>query len=187
MRLFGRRVFLFGALTLVAALAVAGCQNPLDPLDKSDKIEGLSFVDFTATWDRWDSDPEFDGMVIGMDYKNEFNEGLAFHDKPHTVVIEFWTQLESGPDDALFKSKDKLLFSQSITYSNSDDDIRIPVEGYFGALSASGVDMTATEGVKCFVSLRVFPPQEFPRPELDVAQPDIVVYKRPTAEDVPNR
>ena len=58
MRLAGLRSSLFGAVALLLAGAVAGCDNPFDPLNKSDKIQGLTYFDFAATQEHWDSDPE---------------------------------------------------------------------------------------------------------------------------------
>src|SRR5512137_353909 len=99
MRFAGRRLsWVLGAFALLAVAALGGCENPFDPLDKSDEIKGLSYVDFSLTWDRWDSDPEYDGVVVGIDYYNEFNDALSFHDKPHQVVFEFYTQKVTNPD-----------------------------------------------------------------------------------------
>ncbi len=187
MRLAGRRSLLLGALALLASSLFVGCDNPIDPLDKSAKIQGLSYIDFSATWDRWDSDPEYDGILLTLDYKSEFGDGLSFHDKAHDVVVEFWTQIESGPDDAILKSRETLFFSKTIRYSNSDDDIRIPIEAYFSALEGSGIDLADDAGAKVFMVVRVFPPEEFPRTELLVGQPDVIVFKRPTAVDTPNQ
>lgn len=187
MGLAGRTSALLGIFALLVVTAFAGCENPFSPLDKSSKIEGLSYIDFTLTWDRWDSDPEYDGLLISLDYKNEFGDGLSFHDKPHPIVIEFWTQVETGPEDAIYKTRGRLFFSKTVEYSNSEDDIRIPVEAYFGTLQGAGFDLNSDEGAKGFLVLRVFPPEEYPRTELVVAQPDIVFYKRPTGDDVPNQ
>ena len=63
MRLTRRSFLLLGAFALLALTTLPGCENPFDPLDKSPKIQGLTFIDFSLTWDRWDSDPQFDGVV----------------------------------------------------------------------------------------------------------------------------
>jgi hypothetical protein len=185
-----RNSWLFAAFALAALVALGGCQNPLDPISKSDKIQGLSYVDFAPTWERWDADPQFDGLSIGMDYFNEFGDSLAFHDKSHNVVIEMWTQKNTGTTEKPFKVKDTMFFTRTIDYSNSDDDIRIPIEAYYADIPRSlftdpltGLELTE---VKAMMVVRVFPPQEFPRPELLVAQADVTIFKPETAEDVPN-
>ena len=33
-------------------------------------------------------------MQITMSYFNEFGDSLSFHDKPHKITIEFWSQVE---------------------------------------------------------------------------------------------
>ncbi len=83
--------FLLLALLLVS-MGLAACTNPFDPLTTSDSIRGLSYIDFSLIWDRWDSDPEGDGISVTVEYFNEFGDSLEFHDKPHKVVIEFWTE-----------------------------------------------------------------------------------------------
>jgi len=181
-----RGSWLFGALALLAVATLGGCQNPLDPIDKSDKIQGLSFIDFASTWDRWDADAQFDGVVVSLDYYNEFGDSLAFHDKSHSVVIEMWSQQDIGTLESTFLAKDRLLFSRTIEFSNSDDDIRIPIEAYEQAIRDAGIADETTGEMKGFMVVRVFPPQEFPRPELMVAQPDITFFKPEVAEDTPN-
>jgi hypothetical protein len=162
---------LFGAMALLMAVAFAGCENPFDPLDKSDKIEGLTYVDFTAALERWDSDPQMDGLLVTLSYSNEFGDSLAFHDKPHKVVIEFWTQKDKNEGEegsSTYYIKDQLFFSKTIEFSNSDDDIRIPIEAYYSSIPA---DLFGTDGIAAgMVIVRVFPPQEYPRRELIVAQ-----------------
>jgi hypothetical protein len=183
MRLPGFKSALFAALALLMAGVFAGCENPFDPLDKSDKIEGLTYVDFSATWERWDSDPQGDGLVVSLSYYNEFGDSLAFHDKPHKVVIEFWTQKDKNEGvegSSSYLMKDQLFFSKTIEFSNSDDDIRIPIEAYYQALQAAApVDYTG------FINVRVFPPQQYPRTELVVAYSDKVFYEPEVAEDQP--
>jgi len=197
MRLSGCRSWLFGVLALFAVVTVAGCDNPLDPLDKSDKIQGLTFVDFSATWERWDSDPQADGLVVNVDYFDEFGNSLSFHDKPHNIVIELWTQRDAGEvgEDGTvttpFLVKDRLIFSRAIEFSNSDDSIRIPIEAYFQALQDADIRDPATGepvtgDIIGFMVVRVFPPEEFPRPELLVAQPDVLFFEPEVAEDTPN-
>jgi hypothetical protein len=155
-------------------------------------------VDFSVTWERWDSDPQFDGIVITVDYFNEFGESLSFHDKPHNIVFEFWTQKDigvTGGDGEVgtsFLTKDKLIFTRSIEFSNSDDPIRIPIESYFDALQDADIRDPATGepavgDLTGFMVMRVFPPDESPRPELLVAQPDVLFFKPEIAEDTPNQ
>jgi hypothetical protein len=175
---------LFGAIALFLAGAFAGCENPFDPINKSDKIEGLTYIDFSSTWERWDSDPQGDGLVVTLSYSNEFGSSLAFHDKPHKVVIEFWTQKDKNEGvegGSSYMTMDKLFFSKTIEFSNSDDDIRIPIEAYYQAMQAAApVDYTG------FMQVRIFPPEQYPRTELVVAQPDVVFFVPETAEATPN-
>ena len=173
------------AIAVLAVFAIAGCQNPIDPIDKSDKIQGLKWVEINGgDLDRWDSDPGLDGMVITLSYKNEFGDELSFHDKAHNIVIEFWTQKDTGTDGSSYITRDQLFYSQTIEYENSDDSIRIPYEAYLAQLAQafdfSNVDETFTG----MLVVRVFPPDEDPRPELVVAQGDTVFYERPAGDDL---
>ncbi|HUU59813.1 MAG TPA: hypothetical protein VMZ50_09735 [Phycisphaerae bacterium] len=181
MRLAVLRRTILGAIALVAAVMVAACTNPFEPISKSDKIEGLSYVDYSLTWDRWDSDPEYDGVVITPDYSNEFGDALSFHDKPHRVVIEFYEQIIDEDDAAAPIQVGGLVFSRSVEYENSDDDIRVPIEAYRSALEAADYDLA--EEAQLFVVMRVFPPQAFPRPELPVGYPDQTVFKPEVTEE----
>jgi hypothetical protein len=181
MRLAGRRLSILGAIALFAAVSVAACSNPFEPISKSDKIEGLSYVDFSLTWDRWDSDPEYDGVVITPDYSNEFGDALSFHDKPHRIVIEFYDQVVDEEDATAPIALGGLIFSRSVEYENSDDDIRIPIEAYRSALEAADYDLSAE--AKLFVIMRVFPPEGFPRAELPVGYPDQSVFKPEITEE----
>ena len=184
MRLAGRKAsVLLGAFALLLVAMLGGCENPFDPLDKSEEIKGLAYIDFALTWDRWDADPEYDGVVIGIDYYNEFSDSLSFHDKPHEVVVEFYTQREDGPEETPIITYDELFYTQTITFSNADDDIRIPVEAYRQALRDGGYDLDAE--ATAFVIVRVFPPKQLPRPELFVGYADQSVFK-PEAEATPN-
>lgn len=193
MRLAGLRSLLFGAVALLSVGTFSGCENPLDPLNKSEKIEGLSYIDVAATWDRWDSDPLYDGLLIDMSYFNEFGDSLSFHDKPHSVVIEFWTQEDIGVGEiegSSFLAQDELIFSKTVEFSNSDDSIRIPVESYFASIPSDlftdpllGTPLTEVKG---FLVVRVFPPLEYPRVELVIAMPDVVFFKPEVAQDTPN-
>lgn len=190
MRLAVFKPLLFGAAALIFMGAFAGCENPFDPLDKSDKIEGLTYVDFSATWERWDSDPEYDGITVTPEYYNEFSETLSFHDKPHSVVIEMWSQRDSGKPNAEGEievhhwQQDELLFSTSVEFSDSDDTIRIPIESYSLAVK-SVVDEGSGEATG-FLVVRIYPPQEYPRQELQVAYPDTIFFKPEVAETTPN-
>jgi hypothetical protein len=184
MRLVGRGSLLLGAIALLGFVAFAGCQNPLDPLDESDKIEGLSYIGFGAATGAWNSDPGDDGLIIDMDYTNEFGDGLSFHDKPHDVIIELWTQVSSPEGEPAFETKGDLIFSRTIRYSNSDDSIRLPIEAYYQAMLDAGLpdESGAFTG---FMVVRVHPPQDYPRSELLVAQPDVDFWIPQTAEDTP--
>ena len=89
MRLAGLRSLLFLVVAIAVAGAIAGCDNPFDPLKSSDKIQGLSYFDFSATQEHWDSDPEWDGLQITLNYYNEFGDTLSFHDKSHKITDRF--------------------------------------------------------------------------------------------------
>lgn len=245
MRTAGFKWMRYGAIALLATGVIAGCENPLDPINKSEKIEGLSFIDVSATWDRWDSDPEYDGVSISVDYFNELGSGLSFHDKPHKVVIEFWTSKDTSKEESttsttttstttsastsgglirLGKSwtagarnaarpsftaaglliQEKLWFTKTIQFSDSDDAIRIPIEAYSRNLPPCEIVATAAPTTttttttepetaapttcesKGFLVVRVFPPQDFPRPELVVAQSDVTFFKPVVEENAPN-
>jgi hypothetical protein len=160
--------------TLLAVLMIFGaCSNPFDPLDESSRIRGLSYIDFALTWDRWDSDPEGDGVSVTVEYFNEFGDSLSFHDKPHEVVIEFWTQEligaiipEGGGDpEGGRPTNNQLIFSFPVEHDFSDDDIRIPIEAYDQALEAN-FEVFPEESITLFVIVRVFPPLQDPQPEL---------------------
>ncbi|HEY5997944.1 MAG TPA: hypothetical protein VI078_01400 [bacterium] len=176
---------LFAAIALLSALSIAGCQNPLDPVDKSDKIQGLTWVEInSASLEQWDSDPGLDGMVVSISYKNEFGDELSFHDKPHEVIIEFWTQKDIGTGGISHLTRDKLFFSKSINFENSDDDIRIPYEAYLGAAQGVFDFSDPAADFSGMLVVRVFPPLESPRPELIVAESDVVFFERPVGDDL---
>lgn len=176
---------LLAAIALLTFLPLAGCQNPLDPIDKSDKIQGLTWVEIDdAALDRWDSDPELDGMVVTLTYKNEFGDQLSFHDKEHTVIIEFWTQKDIGTDDLPYLTRDELIFSKSIDYENSEDDIRIPYEAYLGALGEFFDFTDPQASFEGMVVVRVFPPKGDPRPEFLVAEAGVLFFERPEGSDL---
>jgi len=176
-------MLVFGAIALAAVVAV-GCSNPFEPIEKTDRIEGLSYVDFSLTWDRWDSDPEYDGVVITPDYSNEFGDTLSFHDKPHRISIEFYNQISDPENTSAPPELGDLFFSRSVTYENSEDDIRIPIEAYRSILEDEGFDLDAE--VKVFVICRFFPPQGFPREEMPVGYPDQSVFKPEISDVTPN-
>jgi hypothetical protein len=196
MRSSGLRSLLFGALALAMAGSLAGCENPLDPLDKTDKIRGLSFVEAATTWEAWDSDPEADGVVVELTYKNEFGDTLAFHDKPHTVVIEFWTEKDLGSIVTETETgsttspphlvPDKLFFSKSIEYSNSDDTIRIPKEAYVDLIPTEAFTESTGEANLVLVQVRIFPPQGSPQTELTIGEADVIIFKPVVAEGTQN-
>jgi len=169
MRLDGMRSLLFGAVAILMAGAIAGCDNPFDPLSKSDKIQGLTYFDFSATQERWDSDPESDGLAITMSYYNEFGDQLNFHDKPHKITIEFWSAATIG--EPAITVRGSFLISKTVDFSNSDDVIRIPIEYYAGTLS-----LPSTEPITGYLLVRVFPPQEYPKRELYFIQSDVEFY-----------
>ena len=179
--------FLLLAL-LLTSVGLAACTNPFDPLTESDSIRGLSYIDFSLLWDRWDSDPEGDGVSVTVLYFNEFADDLEFHDKPHRVVIEFWTEQSVGgttdPDTDITSggrpSNDTLIFSYPVEHENSDDDIRVPIEAYAGALAAN-FEQFPEEAVTLFVMVRVFPPNQDPRPELVAYYAGVEVYQPETS------
>ena len=178
MRLAGSRSLLF--LAVAVLLAGAGCENPFDPLNTSDKIQGLTYFDFAATQEHWDSDPEWDGVQISMSYYNEFGDSLSFHDKPHKIQIEFWSE-KAGEDDTT-TVRDELLFSVAVEYSNSDDLIRIPIESYYSYLPAPESDDEADAAITGYLLVRVFPPQDYPQNELIYLQGGVEFY---TPEEAP--
>jgi hypothetical protein len=160
MRLAGLRPWLFLAVALMMVGAVAGCDNPFDPLNTSDKIQGLTYFDFAANQAHWDSDPEWDGLQITMNYYNEFGDQLNFHDKPHKLTMEIYSEVE-GATTTDPKTRGSLLASKTITYSNSDDLINLPIEYYGGSLG-----LPSTEPITGCLLIRVFPPQNDPQEEL---------------------
>jgi len=187
----GRKLFVL-LTALLLTVSFPACENPFDPLDTSSEIRGLSYVDFSLTWDRWDSDPEGDGVIVSIEYFNEFGDSLSFNDKSHRVVIEFYTQTEVGgaeipdPEDpeappTIVPGRctfGELFFSYPVVHSNSDDDIRIPIEAYKGAMAGAGYDFNDPLTVyDAFVNLRVFPPQQVPRPELIVFYCDQTIFE----------
>jgi len=175
--------FLLLALLLVS-MGLAACANPFDPLAKSDSIRGLSYIDFSLIWDRWDSDPEGDGISVTVEYFNEFGDSLEFHDKSHKVVIEFWTEKTVGgvtdPETDITAggrpANDVLIFSYPVEHDYSDDDIRVPIEAYAGVLAAN-YELFPEEAVSLFVMVRVFPPQQDPKPELVAYYAGQTVYE----------
>ena len=171
----------------------SGCENPFDPLNTSDKIQGLTYFDFAATQEHWDSDPEWDGVQISMSYYNEFGDSLNFHDKPHKIEIEFWSQKETTATPSV-TVRDKLLITKTVTFTNSDDLIRIPVEYYYSSLPAPTTTTTTTaaigktraattftEPVTGYLLVRVFPPQEYPQKELIFIQDGVEFFTPETA------
>jgi hypothetical protein len=195
MRLARLRSLLFWAVAVVMVGAGVGCENPFDPLNKSDKIQGLTYFDFSATQEHWDSDPEWDGVQISMSYYNEFGDALNFHDKPHKIEIEFWSEKSTTAEGSstAVTSRDKLLITKTVEFSNSDDLIRIPVEYYYSSLPAPSTTTPAaaigkaraatyTEPVTGYLLLRVFPPQEYPQKELVFLQAGVEFF---TPEEAP--
>lgn len=160
MRLAGLRSLLFWTVAILAGGVLAGCDNPFDPLKTTDKIQGLTFFDFTAAQAHWDSDPEWDGLQISMSYFNEFGDQLNFHDKPHQLTIELYSEV-AGDATGDPVTRGGLLASFDLEYSNSDDLINVPIEFYGGSLS-----LPSTEAVTGCVLIRVFPPQQSPQREL---------------------
>lgn len=176
---------LVGVIALISVFSLAGCQNPIDPIDKSDEIQGLTWVEINSSdLEPWDSDPELDGLVITLGYKNEFGDELSFHDKQHNVVIEFWTQKDINPDGDPYLTRDQLFYSQTIEFEDSEDEIRIPYESYFAQLSTVFDFSNQDETFKGMLVVRVFPPNEDPRPELLVADANVVFYERPAGDDL---
>jgi hypothetical protein len=169
-------------VSLLTAFAFAACENPFDPLDTSSEIRGLTYITFAVTWDRWDSDPEYDGVSVEIEYFNEFGDSLAFRDKKHDIVIEFSTQKaayiitdpETGTEKDGPLTRDALFYSYPATIENSDDVIRIPIEAYADALVSAGYSLT--EQALAFVLVRVYPPEAYPQEELNSYQNDVEVY-----------
>ena len=148
-------LFLFFAVAIAGA--PAGCDNPFDPLESSDKIEGLTYFDFAAVQEHWDSDPEWDGVQVTLSYFNEFGDALNFHDKPSKAVIEFWQEVSDNSTPPVVTQT--FLTSIGVSFSNSDDPIRVPVESYSGFL----VIPESPADIKGCVQVRLFPPQEYPQ------------------------
>jgi len=184
MQVIRRKAFFLLLALLLVSMGLAACTNPFDPLTKSDSIRGLSYIDFSLLWDRWDSDPEGDGVSVTVFYFNEFAEDLEFHDKSHKVVVEFWTEKTVGgvtdPDTDTTTggrpSNDTLIFSFPVEHDFSDDDIRVPIEAYAGALAAN-FEQFPEESISLFVMVRVFPPNQDPRLELVAYYPALIVYE----------
>ena len=174
MRLTGLRWSLFLAFAVLLTGAIAGCDNPFDPLNATDKIEGLSHFDFSAGQEHWDSDPEWDGLQIELTYYNEFHKPLDFHDKPHKVVIEIYTE-QAGSTTSAPSRLGSLLTSKTVEFANSDDFIRIPIEYYGGYLS-----LPSTVSKKGCLVIRVFPPEEYPQKELYYPSCGIEIFKPET-------
>jgi hypothetical protein len=173
---------------LLLTISFTACTNPFDPLDTSESIRGLTYIDFSLTWDRWDSDPDGDGVAIEIEYFNSFNDSLDFHDKPTRVVVEFWTQKvaggvenpETGEITGGVPTNDQLIFSFPVVVDLSDAVIRVPIEAYDQALAAN-YELFPEETVSLFVIVRVFPPQADPKPELIAYYGDMTVYEPPAA------
>jgi hypothetical protein len=157
MRLARLRSLLILAVAVAITGVGAGCDNPFDPLKSSDKIQGLTYFDFAATQEHWDSDPEWDGLVITLNYSNEFGNSLSFHDKPSKIAIDFYSEVVTlGPPEVTTQT---YLTSMNVEFSNSDDPIRIPIERYSGFLEITD----PTLGVTGCLQVRLFPPQEYPQ------------------------
>jgi hypothetical protein len=178
MRLTGLRTLLFLLVVVFLAGAGAGCDNPLDPLKASDKIQGLTYFDFSATQAHWDSDPEWDGLQISLSYFNEFSGALNFHDKPHKITIDFYSELTVEGSSTPVRGN--FLTSKTVEFSNSDDLINIPIEFYGGFLALP----SATSITGCLL-LHVFPPQESPQKELISFQCGIELFAPEAALVVP--
>lgn len=160
MRLAGLKSLLFLVFAVAIAGTVAGCDNPLDPLKSSDKIEGLTYFDFSATQEHWDTDPDWDGLQITMNYYNEFSDTLSFHDKPHKIQIDIYSEVS---DEVAAKAVTRsFIISKTVDFENSDDFIRIPIEYYGGFLGIAD----SPDPVKGCLQIRIFPPQEYPQREL---------------------
>jgi hypothetical protein len=156
MRLVGLRTLMFLIITVAIAGSIAGCDNPFDPLKSSDKVQGLSYFDVSAIQEHWDSDPEWDGLVITLTYHNEFGDTLSFHDKPQRIEIDFYSEVPVGTPPVATQT---YLTSKTVSFSNSDDPIRIPIESYRGFLEIAD----PPEDIKGCLQVRLFPPQEYPQ------------------------
>jgi hypothetical protein len=175
-----RSVFAIAVMAF-ALLFLAACDNPFDPLHQSSRIDGLSYIDWSGSWDRWDSDPEYDGYVITMEYFNKYGDNLEFRDKSHDIKIEFYSQTASTDGDITVGS---LIFSQTVRFSNTNNDIYIAKELYAAALSAAGYDLE-TEPAEVFVLIHVYPPDAYPQAELKAGYSSQIVYQ-PDTGDEPN-
>ena len=160
MRLAELRSLLFLIFAVAIAGAVGGCDNPFNPLQSSDKIQGLTYFDFAASQEHWDSDPEWDGLQITLSYSNEFGDALNFHDKPHKVRIEFYSEVPGAT--ATDPATRTFLTSKTVEFSNSDDFIRIPIESYSGLLEIAD----PPKDISGCLQVSIFPPQEYPQREL---------------------
>jgi hypothetical protein len=188
------RIWLAGLLAAFSIAFLSSCGNPFDPLSPSGEIKGLTYIDFSQSWSQWNSTPEYDGLLLTIDYFNEFGDGLEFKDKSHAVQVEFYTQRLVNPQKDPLTGKplpdtgtptfDQQFFVGRFTHKNSDDDIRIPKEMYVGALAGAGFDLSADVG-GVYIIVRVFPPQGKPLSELLVGYPDQLVFK-PFIDVTPN-
>lgn len=188
MKRTARNRFLAMLTAVLVLLTMAGCDNPFNPLEESAEIKGLTYFDWAGTWERWDSDPDYDGFLVTLEYFNEFGDGLEFRDKPHTVRVEFYQQITVGGDvdevtgepieGSGTPSFGSLLFTHETTFENTDDDIRIPVELYRANI-AGALDEEGTEA-NVYIIVRLFPPKEKPQRELVLGYPDQIVFKEET-------
>jgi len=160
MRLAELKSLLLLVVVMAIAGTVTGCDNPFDPLKSSDKIQGLTFFDFAATQEHWDSDPEWDGVQIVMNYYNEFGDTLSFHDKSHKVQIDFYSDVSSDATPPVVTRT--FLTSKTVDFSNSDDFIRVPIEYYGGLLDIED----PPKDIQGCLKISIFPPQESPQREL---------------------
>jgi hypothetical protein len=145
-------------------------------------IPGLTYVDYSLTWDRWDSDPLFDGVRISPSYFTSVGDWIPFAHKPHTVRFDFYTQ--KPPDTGWYPQPDALFFTQEVTVASSEDRPQIPVELYQQALVDAGYDLESD--VLAFVIMTVQPPLGVPLAELVVGYPDQLVWRPILSPWTPN-
>ena len=121
-------------------------------------------------------------ISLSIEYFNEFGDSLSFHDKPHRVVIEFYTQKTGGtqwstptPDEkspAALRPSTTLFFTYPVVHTNSDDDHQDSHRGLprrHGRQPATiSTDVTSFPEINGLISVpssssASFPPQQMPQ------------------------
>ena len=155
---------------MCSAGPVAGATTRSTLSTQSDKIQGLTYFDFAATQEHWDSDPEWDGLQITMSYYNEFGDPLSFHDKSHKITIEIYSEVEGAtpPDPCRVAPSSP---RRPSNYSNSDDLINIPIEYYGGSLA-----LPSTEAITGCLSCAFSRRRRYPQKELYYSTCGVELY-----------